>query len=389
MIRKIFLIFIGLIVLLTESVSGFYNYENRFKIFSLNRNISKTNCVVSYDKTTLTKDNVEVKFEFDKIVDIIRNSENTIVSEDGKTITKILKQNEDSKITVRDEDFNYQDIEYKVDWIDNEPPKISGAENGKIYNTNVHLNYTDNYTVKDIYSNYYSDSFSIYADTEDFYETDTVQIVPATKTTITAYVTSNTREMEKYRYYLNGDLYKTTSDKKYTFRGLQESTNYLIRVEALDRYGNIIDVKETTRKTIPISNVEFSYSWENKYVAIKGVPSSTTKVEVYAWVRGHFDDTYQKVYVLNDSVGSYVTTIGMSNFKNYTGRYVVLFNVFYKESNGSTTKMDVLGTFEMPNKYNSSYYNGLPNDFVYNGNYYVRCIDEVGNESELDFTIQK
>ena len=51
MIRKIFLIFIGLIVLLTESVSGFYNYENRFKIFSLNRNISKTNCVVSYDKT--------------------------------------------------------------------------------------------------------------------------------------------------------------------------------------------------------------------------------------------------------------------------------------------------------------------------------------------------
>ena len=386
--KRIFMTFLIILIILNNSALGFYNYENRFALFKLNRNITAANCNVSYDKTNMTKEDVEVKFEFDKAVDILENIENTNISENRKTITKIVKENENNRITVRDEDFNYQDIEYNVNWIDKEPPEILGAENGKTYNSNIHLDYRDNYKVKEIYADYYSDSFSIYTDEENFYETDTVQIVPANKNSITAYVTSNTKEMEKYNYYLNGNLYATTHDKKYTFNGLKVSTNYLVKVEALDRYGNVLDTKETTRQTIPLSGIEFSYNWGNKYVAIKGTPSTTTKVDVYAWVSGHYNETYRGNYVLNDSVGSYVATIGMDNFKNYSGRYVVLFVVKYKE-NGIDESMKIRGSFLMPNKYSDSYYKNIPNNFIYNGNYYVRCIDEVGNESELDFVIQK
>ena len=56
--------------------------------------------------------------------------------------------------------------------------------------------------------------------------------------------------MEKFRYFLNDGLYKTTSDKEYTFKGLKEETSYEVRVDALDRYGNVIDTRRTIRKTI-------------------------------------------------------------------------------------------------------------------------------------------
>ena len=46
---------------------------------------------------------------------------------------KIIEANENSKFLIRDEDFNYQEVEYNVNWIDKNPPVISGAENGKIY----------------------------------------------------------------------------------------------------------------------------------------------------------------------------------------------------------------------------------------------------------------
>ena len=389
MIKKILLIFFIIIISLNNNILRFYHYENKFKMFKLTRNNIGANCNVYYDKTSLTNEDVEVRFEFDKIVDIVENFPNTSISEDGKTITKIVTENEQNRITVRDEDFNYKDVLYNVNWIDKEPPQIIGAQNGNVYNKNVHLNYSDNYGIKEIYANHYEDSFSIYTETEDFYETDTVQMVPAKKTHITAYVTSSTKEMEKFRYFLNDGLYKTTSDKEYTFKGLKEETSYEVRVDALDRYGNVIDTRRTIRKTIPISNIGFSYNGVNKFVAIKGVPSTTTKVEVYGWVRGHFDDTYKRIGVYNDEVGSYVTSVSMADFKNYQGRYVMLFNVFYKNSSGKDVKLDIIGTVAMPNKYNSSNYSGLPNDFTYNGNYYVRCVDKVGNESEIEFTIQK
>ena len=256
-----------------------------------------------------------------------------------------------------------------------------------MYNNSIHLDYSDNNGIKDIYADYYSDFFSIYTNSEDFYETDNLQIVPANKNSITIYVISNKKEMEKYNYYMDGILFATTHDKKYTFTGLELSNNnHHFKVEALDRNGNVLETKECDRKTIPIDNIELALSKSKiKYVALKGVPSSLTNIVVHAWVDGYYNETYYSPPLSNDSANSYVTAIAPSN---YSGKYIINFIINYKE-NGVDKVMNIVGSLYMPNNYKKLNYDGLPYDFYENGKYYVRCEDIAGNEKELEFSIQK
>lgn len=388
-IKKVIIFFLLIIILLINSVCAYYYYENRFTIFKLNRNIIPANFNIFYDKTTPTNQDVEMKITFDKPVSIIGDNYGIEILEDKKTLKKVFSLNENNSILVRDEDFNYQEISYNLDWIDKEPPIIIGADNKKTYNNNVHLDYTDNFTISEIYSDYYSDNFTIYEDSQDFYETNNMQIVPATKDSITLYVLSNTKEMEKYNYYLDGILYESTHEKKYTFTNLELSDKeHNLAVEALDREGNIIERKEINRKTVPIRGVDFDFSQGVKYIALKGTPKTLTKLSACAWVEDHYEDTLVNLTPNNDSPNSYVISLAMWRHKNYIGRYIVKFEFEYKENN-IDKKATLIGSVYMPNNYKASNYLGLPYDFIENGNYYVRCRDEAGNESEINFQIDR
>lgn len=387
-IKRILTIFSIIFILLTNTVGAYYCYENRFPIFKLNRNNIPANCIISYDKETITNKDVEVKINFDKIISVIGDNKGMELSEDRKSLSKVLSTNENNKLLVRDEDFNYQEVEYNVNWIDKQPPIITGAENGQTYDRNVHLDYTDNCQIAEIYADYYSDEFSIYIDEQDFYETDNMQIIPANKESITAYVLSNTKEMEQYRYYLDGELCATTHDKKYTFTNLSLSDeNHHIVVEALDRYGNVLDEKETFQKTRPFSRIEFNYNNSIKYIALKGTPENLTKITALAWVWGH-EDSYCTLVPTHDGPNSYVVSLAMGRHKNYSGRYYVKIEMEYNEG-GDTKQSTIIGSVDMPNKYKPANYKELPNDFMENGKYYVRCTDEAGNETEIDFVVQK
>lgn len=387
-VKRIVILFSVILILLTNKVGAYYYYENRFTVFKLNRNNIPANYSISYDKETITNQDVEVKINFDKRVSIIGDNKGLELSEDRKSLSKVLSDNENSKLLIKDEDFNYQEVEYNVNWIDKQPPIITGAENGKTYNNNVHIEYTDNFQISEIYADYYSEDFSIYTDTQDFYETDNMQIIPANKESITAYVLSNTKQMEKYNYYIDGILCATTHEKKFTFTNLNVSDeNHHIVVEALDRYGNVLDEKETFQRTLPFSRIDFNYKNSIKYIALKGTPENLTKFTAIAWVWGH-EDSYCNLVPTHDGPNSYVVSLAMGRHKNYSGRYYVKFEMEYKE-NEETKQSTIIGSVYMPNKYKLVDYTGLPNDFVENGKYYVRCIDEAGNETELDFVIQK
>lgn len=372
MIKRILIIFISIIIMFSGIVNGFYSYENRFTIFNITRNSNKANYTISYKKDSITNQDVEVKIEFDKMIDIIGDNKNFLEDNSKKIITKTLKENEKNKLLIRDEDFNYQEIEYDVDWIDKIPPVISGAENSNIYNRNVHLDYKDNKKIKEIYADYYSDSFSIFTGEEEFYEAETLQMVPECRNSITVYVTSNTKQMEKYRYYMDDVLYATTHDKKYTFTGLEyPSGRHKFVVEALDRNGNVLDSKEVYRNTIPIKGVEFSYASGIKYVSLKRYPETATSVRAFAWVENHKNETYQELVILNDEEYSGVVGIDMGRFNSYVGRYVVDFLIDYIDTNGSSKRLEIIGSVYMPNNYRSDYYSGLPNDFT--GNRKLLC----------------
>ena len=388
-VKKIVIMFSIILILLTNKVGAYYHYENRFTVFQLNRNSVPANYSISYDKNTITNQDVEVRINFDKAISILGDNKGLELSSDRKSLFKLLSNNETNQLLIRDDDFNYKEIQYNVNWIDKEPPVITGAEQGKTYQSNVHLNYTDNYQIAEIYSDYYSDSFSIYSDSQDFYEIDTMQIVPATKNSITVYVLSNKKEMEMYNYYMDDVLYATTHDKKYTFNNLELSeTQHHFVVEALDRYGNVLESKETYRKTIPIERVDFALDNGIKYIALKGTPDGLTKISAYVWVDEHYNDTVCNLGLLHDSANSYVISILMSRHKNYSGKYIVKFEMEYTE-NGENKQATIIGSVYMPNKYKALNYTGLPNDFVENGNYYLRCTDEAGNETELDFAVKK
>ena len=388
MLKKVLVIFLIICLEVSTISYGFYNYEKRFYIFKLNRNINPVNYNISYSDDSFTNNDINVKIEFDKIIDIIDKNNDLNLSEDGKTITKTVVSNENKKFLIRDEDFNYKEIEYNINWIDKESPTILGVENEGVYNNDVHLEYSDNTQIKEIYSDYYSNSFDIYTNNQNFEETNNLQIVPATRNSITIYVINNKKEMEKYNYYMDGVLYATTHNKQYTFSGVELSNNnHHFKVEALDRYGNILEYKECNAKTLPIDRIEFALSKSTgiKYIALKGVPESVSNVSVNSWVDGFYNETYYSPPISNDSTNSYVTAIVKNN---YSGKYIINFEITYIE-NGISKKFNVLGSVFMPNNYAKADYEGLPNEFKENGNYYVRCTDIAGNESEVEFIIRK
>lgn len=386
--KRIIIFFIVSMFLLENCVSAYFRFENTFNVFSLNRNKVPANVSVLYSNMFPTNQDVEVNIEFDKVISIIGDTAGMTFSEDGKKLTKTIEENESNTLLIRDEDYNYQEVIYNVNWIDKQPPIITGAEDGKIYNQNIHLDYSDNIGVKEIYSDYYSDNFSIYDDSYDFYETDNLRIVTANRNVIVAHVLSNPKEIEKYNYYIDGTLSATTHDKLYVFKEFDSTIeSHHIVVEGLDRYGNVVDTKETYRRTLPVDGISIGNNLGKEYIGIRGVPEGLQKISAYIWVWGHADSMLKVTPRLTNE-GFYLVEVSMANHKNYSGRYIVKFEMEYLE-NGITKTENIIGSFSMPNKFKELNYDGLPNDFTENGKYYIRCSDEAGNESEIEFEIRK
>ena len=388
MIKRIIAFFIICVVILANCVNSYYNFENTFCAFNLNRNNIPANMIISYNKSLPTNQDVEMNVDFDKVVTIIGDNGGVTLSEDGKQISKIFTENEANSLLIRDEDFNYQTLDYNVNWIDKISPIISGAEDGNTYNSDIHLEYFDDVGLNEIYADCYSDTFSVYSEVYDFCEQNNIKIVSSNRNSITAYVLSNTKEIEKYNYYLDGVLKETTHEKKYVFTDLEYSDiEHHIVVEGLDRFGNVVETKEMDRKTIPLDEISISGVGNKKYVYIYGVPENLSSITTYVWCNGK-SNSMLKFTPTKVSSNSYYALVDMARHRNYVGQYIVRFEIKYIENGVQKTK-DIVGYIYMPSVYEEFDYSGLPNDFVENGNYYVRCTDAAGNEAELDFTIQK
>lgn len=383
-LKKIIILISIFSCVLVKSYAG-YSYENEFCLFRLNRNIVKPIYTKIYDKDTWTNEDVLVTINANKVLEIIDSDFK--LSKDGKTLTKTVSENEKGIIKVRDEDYNYDEIEYEVSWIDREVPNIIGAENGKTYNTSLNLQYTDNGEIEEIFVDKYDTEFNIY-EKDIFIDSGTERFIPFTKNSITAWVKAHPKGVEKYRYYLNDVLYCTTEDNKYTFEGLEENTYGIkIKVEGLDRNENVIASKEYTMKTGVFENVILEKTDTSEEVKFIGISNKVTKLVCYTWIDGMYDSTLktEEIEIQNNEA---ICKFDIKDFENLKSNYKMHFYFTYN-SNGSEVHFVYGGNIDMSKTYSELQKNPSVNDFINNGNYYVRVTDKAGNENEIDFIIEK
>lgn len=233
------------IISICQFCYGKYSYRFEETAMKLTRDSNPPKCQVSYSTQDWTNENVIVTITADKEIEQTSGFE---LSEDKKTLTKILYVNESDTVFVSDFSGNYTEVEYSVSNMDKEPPRILGCDNNKEYNTPVKLDFIDNGEIKNVSIDRYSDKLEIYYHNE-FQDSSLYRNIDRTANSITVHIKEHPLNTKKYRYYLNDKLYTTSNDINYTYTGLEKGTEYKIVVEALDIKGKIIDKQQLIAKT--------------------------------------------------------------------------------------------------------------------------------------------
>ena len=224
-IKKIMLIFLINLFIISNMSYAKYTYYFEETIVELTRDSNLPICTVSYSEEELTNQNVTVTIQSNKEIEQVSGF---FLSEDKKMLTKEVSQNESQKVAIRDLSGNAIKMEYSVENIDKEPPKILGCNNGGIYTDPVELDYMDNEEIEKVSIDRYDYELAIvgHKDSEDTSQ-------------LTVYIEKHPLNTKKYRYFVNDKLYTTITDSQYTFTSLEEDS--VIKVEALDELGNVID----------------------------------------------------------------------------------------------------------------------------------------------------
>lgn len=383
-LKKIIILISIFSCILVKSYAG-YIYENEICLFRLNRNIVKPTYTKIYDKDTWTKEDVLVTINANKVLEIIDSDFK--LSKDGKILTKTVSENEKGIIKVRDEDYNFEEIEYEVSWIDREKPNIIGVENGKTYSTSLNLQYTDNGEIEEVFVDKYDTEFDVYVN-DMFIDSGSKRFIPFTKNSITSWVKTHPKGVEKYRYYLNNVLYSTTQENKYTFEGLEENTyGFKVKVEGLDRNEKVIASEEYTMKTGVFENVILDKTDTTEEIKFVGISDKVSKLVCYTWLDGKYNSTLKSEEIRIQD-GEAICKFDIKDFGNVKSNYKMHFYFTYN-SNGSEVHFVCGANIDMSKPYSELEKTPSINDFINNGNYYVRVIDKAGNENEVDFIIAK
>lgn len=226
MIKKIIYIFIALVILCNISVAK-YVYEFNETIITLSRDVTPINAKILYSTEEITNKDVTLKISCNKEVEHASGFE---LSEDKQTLIKKIESNENGIVKIRDISGNEVEVKYDVDNIDKENPKIIGCDDGGIYQAPLILDYYDNKGIRKVNIDRYNDILKYQIKREK-----------NNKNNIIVNITEHPLNTIKYKYYINEKLYSTTNDITYTFAGLEDTSIYNIKIQAIDTNGNILD----------------------------------------------------------------------------------------------------------------------------------------------------
>lgn len=222
-----------------------YAYIFEENVIKLTRDDVPPKCTVSYSTQEWTNENVIVTIEADKEIEQTSGFE---LSNDRKKLSKISYVSESNTAIVKDLSGNYTEVEYAVNNIDKGPPQIIGVDNNNEYDAPVKLDFCDDTEIKNIFIDRYSDKLAIDYHSE-FLDSDVYRNIDRTANSITVHIKDHPLNTKCYKYYINDELYMITNKTCYIYTGLKKGTEYKVKVEALDKEGDVLDSQEIIAKT--------------------------------------------------------------------------------------------------------------------------------------------
>lgn len=276
-VNRVGVLFVIFILVLNNYVYAKYIYDFDEVIINLKREKTNPSCQVSYSTEEWTNENVIITITSDKEIQPVSGF---VLSDDKKILTKEVSENEEGKLIINDLSGNSEEVEYSVTNIDKTMPQINIIEKEDANGLSIECD--DNVGIKEVYVDKYDDELEIqsyqnYWDAYNYYGID------RTKDTLTVHITKHPENTRKYEYYLNNKLYTVSKDKKMTFTGLKNGKEYTVKVNALDKDGNILEKSELNLKTSYYSNIESSKT-KNKFKAkINGLSKKVSHVKYAVW----------------------------------------------------------------------------------------------------------
>lgn len=385
-ILKIILICIIINLIFSRNLYAKYNYKYNINAFSLARDNSEIiyNIIRTGDESEYTNKDVLLNINFNKEIENVDGFE---ISEDKKTLTKLIKENETDTITVEDVSGNKKEVYYNINNIDKIPPEILGIDNGKIYNSNVEIDYKDNVKIKEIFVDKYSSLYWPFY--PDYYETNFYKGIDVTSKKIDVNIHRHPKNTKYYMYYLNNVLKAKSEKSNYSFIGLAPGTNYTIKVDAVDKDGNVLESVTNIIKTKYFADLKATRNDINKTFTLNLTGIDSRVKNVYGI---EFTNANNHKYI-NTTINPDRSLTATFSALDVTGTllndYYYFHLQFYDEGN-----RNLLETVCCNIIFNSNYVKNetLPIDpynLIQNGNYQIIVTDVAGNQTEKLITINK
>ena len=371
-VRKIGILVIVNLILWSQVAYAKYRYYFEEVAFELSRDKNAPICKVSYSVEEITNQNVLVTITSNKEMEQVSGFE---LSSDKKTLTKEVTENENKKVIVRDLSGNCAEVEYNVNNIDKEPPKIIGCEDGKTYDSPVTIDCMDNDEIKEFTIDKYEDTLKMecrkgYDDCFATYGTD------RTKSSLTLHIKGHPIGTKKYQYYANNELYTTSTEEEYTFTGLEKGTEYELKVQALDEVGNRLDEAKLTVRTSYYGSI-YSNKTQNQWEAtIQALDSSVSYIRYAVWnVYEEKNVKWQKADIRNCQAKLQFQAFHKSSYPHY-----MIHAYLYSQEN------EILDIVEFSVDLATSYEKKegtqeTMNEIQEPGNYQIKAVDFAGNET--------
>ncbi len=384
--RVILFIMFIVIILLGNKIYAKYQYIFHLEAFSLSRDAS--DILYSIEKIpseeNYTNQDVILKIVANKEIEPI---EGFMLSEDKRTLTRVIPKNEQNRIVLEDLSGNTKDVSYDITHIDKEPPSIIGIEDGEIYHENRSVDYTDNIGIKDIFIDRYAKDLTLTIET-DFYDANWYYGIDVTGNKILARITEHPKNTKYYKYYINNQLMATTEEEQFTFSSLTYGTTYNVLIEAIDESGNILKSASKVVKTKYFSNIVTNRVGDNFTAKISGI-DSRVKVEYCAL----WNETVAPKFFYPTIHPDGTLTIGF-DAKDLTGitqKGYYYFQVkFIGEGIEDFLSMNIMfGNYQVNPPFLASSKEIDPYQLTENGYYQIIVTDLAGNRIEKNIQISK
>ena len=361
-----------------------YTYNINENIIKLSRDTRIANYVITYSEPVeYTNQDIKVSVTFDKEIEYLFGF-NKI---DEYNFEKIYSQNVNENVNFIDYSGNKSSIEIKITNIDKEPPKIIGIEEENNLKVPFKLDYTDNIGVKKIEVKRYVQDLD-YRVLDHFYDDNSFYGIDVLDTTIKATIIGRPLGTEKYRYYLNNELKAITDNISYEFKNLTAMTKYAVKIEAIGKNDEVIDVREKVVTTQCFSKVEESKNSNLGIITLKGIYPIVKSIQANVYSDENPNDVTYVQIPYDSSKGEFTFVFNRETFKYTNPQYGYKIHFYFFDENRK--EVSVL-PFNLK-------FGAVANEFildvkdVYNivkkGTYKIVVEDIAGNVTEKYITIK-